>query len=191
MNTQDIGKGKSVISINQKRAILEKMIEKAAWKIGRWASEADQKAKKIYSKKEAIKLFGVPQFTKIEGNCLCNEGINELWKLVAGTGAVKYDNGNAYLIVGTGSGAAAAGDTEATFTAGVKKAMMATYPTYGTSQKATWKSSYGSGDANQAWNEFGTLNASTSGKLLNRKVSAQGTKASGQTWELTLEITLS
>lgn len=155
------------------------MLEKVEWTITKFRNDSDYKAGKPY------------ETVKFEGNLLCNEGINEIWKLICGTGATQYDNTNANLIVGTGSGAASASDTEATFTAGVKKAMEASFPTYGTSQKATWKSSYGSGDANQAWNEFGTLNAATAGKLLNRKVSSQGTKTSGQTWELTLEITLS
>lgn len=173
------------------KSLIEKAFEKAVWRIGRWASEADRKAGKIYSKAEALKLFGIEQFTTIDGNALVNEGINEVWTILCSAGGAKFDNTNANLIVGTGSGAENASDTEATFTSGVKKAMEASFPTYGTSQKATWKSSYGSADANQAWNEFGVLNAATSGKLMNRKVSSQGTKTSGQTWELTLEITLS
>jgi len=191
MVNKDKGIGNDAVSINQKRNLIEKIFEKAEWKIARYANAADAKAKKIYSKAEAIKLFGVPQFTKIEGNVLCNEGINEIWKLICGTGGTQYNNSNANLIVGTGTGSASASDTESTFTSGVKKTMESGYPTYGSSQKATWKASYGSSDANQAWNEFGVLNAASSGKLLNRKVSSQGTKSSGQTWELTLEITLS
>jgi hypothetical protein len=66
-----------------------------------------------------------------------------------------------------------------------------TFPTYGTGQIATWRSTYAAGDANQAWNEFGVLNAATGGKLMNRKVSAQGTKVIGQVWELSLQIALS
>ena len=191
MMSKDKGVGKDAVGINQKRALVEKMFEKAKWTIARYASEADKKAKKIYSDAEAIKLFGVKQFTQIDGNCLTNEGINEVWKLICGTGGTQYDNSNANLIVGTGTGAAAATDTESTFTSGVKKAMESGYPTYGTDQKAVWKASYGSSDANQAWQEFGVLNAASSGKLLNRKVSDQGTKSSGQTWDLTLTITLS
>jgi len=190
-NISEQGKGKDEISIVRKKAMIERVFEHAVWKIRRWKSKADKRAGKIYSKKEALKLFGVPQFTKIEGNELVNEGINEMWKLICGTGGVQFSNALANLIVGTGSGAAAAGDTEATFTAGVKKTMEAGYPTYGTSQKAIWRSSYGASDANQAWAEFGVLNAASSGKLLNRKVSDQGTKTVGQTWQLNLTITLS
>jgi len=160
--------------------ILEKVFESAVWTIRKFKND------------EAVIKNQPYEVAKIKGNCLCNEGINEILTIIgSASSGVKYDNTNANLIVGTGSGAADPTDTEATFTAGVKKAMMVSYPTYGTSQKITFKSSYGSGDANQAWNEFGVLNAASSGKLLNRKVSSQGSKISGQTWELSLEITLS
>ncbi len=191
MNLEEKAKGKDAVSVSPKKTILDKAFEYAIWRIGRWASDADKKAGKIYSKKEALKLFGVPQFTTIKGNELTNEGINEMWTLIAGTGGALFNNANANLIVGTGSGAADPTDDESTFTAGVKKTMESGFPTYGTSEKAIWKSSYGSSDANQAWNEFGVLNAASSGDLMNRKVSSQGTKTAGQTWELTLEITLS
>lgn len=161
------------------KSIGEKIYRKTKWRIAKYANDADFAAKKAYEKAE------------IDGNILCNEGINEINKLIAGTGGTQYANAGANLIVGTGSGAAAATDTEATFTAGVKKGMDVSFPTYGTSQKITWQATYASGDANQAWGEFGVLNAGSSGKLLNRKVSAQGTKTLGQTWVLTLEITLS
>jgi hypothetical protein len=50
--------------------------------------------------------------------------------------------------------------------------------------------------ANFAWNEFGSdagtadsvSNATTGGTFFNRGVSAQGTKASGQTWTATETI---
>lgn len=180
MNLEEKGIGQEKLNIVQPVGILEKIFEKAVWTIRKFAND------------EAVRKNLPFEVIKFKGNCLCNEGINEILTIIGSAASgTKYDNTNANLIVGTGSGAAAATDTEATFTAGVKKAMMTSYPTYGTSQKITFKSSYGSGDANQAWNEFGTLNAASSGKLLNRKVSVQGTKVSGQTWELSLEITLS
>ncbi len=165
------------MTTDEKRAVVEAMIEGVKWSIDKFDSKTGKKI----------------GHTEWAGNCLANEGIEELFKLLATTGAVQYDNTNAYLIVGTGTGAATASDTQATFTSGVTKGMMATYPqvSAAASHKCTWKASFGSGDANQAWEEFGLLNAATGGKLLNRKVSSQGTKTSGQTWELTLEITLS
>jgi homoaconitase/3-isopropylmalate dehydratase large subunit len=149
------------------------------WTITKFASQKDFEEGKPY--KESV----------INHNCLVNEGINELWTIVCSDSGDEYSNANANLIVGTGSGAATATDTEATFTAGVKKTMDSGYPTYGTDQKATWRATYAADEANQVWQEFGVLNAASSGDLLNRLVSNQGTKTSGQVWQLTFEITLS
>ena len=161
-------------------SLAEFLGHKTKWRIDKYANDADFAAKKKYESVE------------IDGNVLCNEGINELLTILgSASSGTKYDNTNAHLIVGTGDTAETAADTEVSFTNGVKKAMENGFPTYGINQKITFSSSYGGSDANQAWKEFGVLNASSSGKLLNRKVSDQGTKTSGQTWVLTLEITLS
>lgn len=148
------------------------------WTIKRYANDADYKAKKAYSVSE------------FEGNLLTNAGMNRIWELVC-EDSVDGLATAPVLIVGTGSGAATVNDVEGTFTSGVKVAVDGAYPTFGTNQKATWMASFGSAVANQAWNEFGLLTKTTDGVLINRKVSAQGTKTAGQTWELTLEITLS
>ena len=152
---------------------------KKRWTIERFASQADFEKGNCYKK------------SVVNHNVLANGGINELWTLVCAATGIRFDNTNAYLITGTGVGAAAAADVEGTFTAGVAKGMEAGYPTYGTLQKATWRALFGAGDANQDWNEFGVMNASTGEQLLNRLVSAQGTKTAGQVWQLTFDITLS
>ncbi len=166
---------------------------KTAWKIRRFKSEADKVAKVLYSDEEALAAFGTRQNTEFEQNLLLNEGINELWKLVCGTGGTQFDSLHAYLGVGDSNAEAAAAQTglQAEINK-LYKAMDDTYPTYGTDQKATWRATFGGSDANFSWNEFTVANGnSDDAKNLNRKVSAQGTKVSGQTWELTLEITLS
>ncbi len=160
---------------------IEKIFEKATWTIRKFANDEEYKNDKPY------------EISTIDGNSLVNEGINHFLTII-GTDSktgTPFSASNAYLIVGTGTTAVAATDTEATFTSAVKKPMVSGYPTYGTNQKIVFKSSYGADDANQAWNEFGVVNAATGGKLFNRKVSNQGTKISGQVWELTLEITFS
>lgn len=160
--------------------IQETFKENAIWKITKYANKKAKEEGSSYEEKV------------IDGNILVNEGINELLTILGSSASgTKYDNTNAYLIVGTGSGAATATDTEATFTAGVKQGMEDGYPTYGTSQAITWKASYDGDTANQAWQEFGVLNASSGGDLLNRKVSDQGTKTTGQVWDLELQITIS
>jgi hypothetical protein len=66
--------------------------------------------------------------------------------------------------------------------------MDAGYPT-STSQQITLKTSFASGEANYAWNEW-VVKQATSAICLNRKVNSLGTKASG-TWTLEVSITLS
>ncbi len=127
-----------------------------------------------------------------EGNCLLNSGINEMWDLV--TGAVSgadhiFDNTHAQIGVGDSTTGATATQTDLmAATNKTYKAMEATYPT-STTQKATFKSSFGSGDANYAWQEW-VVKQSTSAKCLNRKVESLGTKTTG-TWTLEVTITLS
>jgi len=174
------------------RSLIEKAFEKAVWRIARYKNEEDRRERKIYSPKEALKLFGVPQFTEIKGNCLLNEGINELWTILCSSGGTKFDNANAYLGVGNSDTAEDATQTGLQGASKLYKGMESGYPTYGSDQKATWKASFGSGEANFAWKEFTVANGnSDTAKNLCRKVSDQGTKVSGQVWELTLSITLS
>jgi hypothetical protein len=131
------------------------------------------------------------------GNCLLNEGINELWTLVAGTGATKFDNGNAYIGVGDDATAADPTDTglKGAANAGTHKlyvAMDGSYPTYGSSQKVTHRSTFASAQANFHWQEITVANGNgDASKNLNRKVQDMGTKASGTSWVATLENSLS
>lgn len=192
MNLKEIGKGEEKLNKVAAVKIPDRASASKIWRVGRWLSEADRKAGKIYSKEEALRLFGVPQFTEIKRNLLLNEGINELFTIICSSSGTKYDNANAQLGVGDSTVAEDATQTDLQATVNVFwKGMMTGYPTYGTNQKATWKSEFLGTEANFAWNEFSVRNGATANKNLNRKVSAQGTKVSGQVWELTLEITLS
>lgn len=162
-------------------SLREKIEENSIWRIRKFKNDRDFKENKPYE----VRTF--------RGNLLLNEGINELWTILCSAGGTKWDNANAYLGVGDSNAAENASQTGLqAATNKLYKAMDATYPTYGSNQKATWKATFGSDDANFAWNEFTVSNSnSDTGKNLNRKVSAQGTKQSGQTWELSLQITLS
>ena len=128
-----------------------------------------------------------------EHNCLLNTGIDEMWDLVTGTvnrASHIFDNAAAQIGVGDSATAAAASQTD--LQAAVNKTykgMEATFPT-STAQKATFKSSFGSSDANYVWNEW-VVKQSTSTKCINRKVASMGTKASGSTWTLEVTVTLS
>jgi hypothetical protein len=129
---------------------------------------------------------------KFDHNCFLNEGINEIWSLICGTGGVKFDNTNAYIGVGDDDTAATAAQT------GLQAAsnkfyqpMDATYPTYGTSQKAIFRATFATGDANFAWKEITVINGvNDTHDNLNRKVQAMGTKTNAVSRVATVELSI-
>jgi len=141
---------------------------------------------------EFHQLFQPYEVVEGEGNCLLNTGIDEIWDLV--TGAVSgashiFDNAAAQIGVGDSNTAADATQTDLqAATNKTYKGMESGYPT-STSQKATFKASFGSSEANYAWEEW-VVKQSTSAICLNRKVESLGTKSTG-TWTLEVEISLS
>lgn len=139
-----------------------------------------------------------------EGNLLVYGGSSNIWQSLIGNGTTTggqtltyFNNANAHIGVGDSTTAAAATQTDLQAASNkVRKAMEATYPTHtdGTtsgSATITFRSVFGTGDANFAWQEWGVFNASTGGRMLNRKVESLGTKTSAATWTFTVTITLS
>jgi hypothetical protein len=128
----------------------------------------------------------------INGNILLNEGIGAMWDLICGLGTpTAFDNANAQIGVGDSSTAEAASQTDLqAATNKTWKAMESGYPQR-SAQTVTFRSVFGSTEANYAWNEFSVRNGATADMNMNRKVSAQGTKASGQIWTVDVQITLS
>lgn len=161
----------------------EPLVWKAKYKVEKYhgdlPTEKDRRGIKPYEVKEG------------EGNLLLNEGINELFTLICGTGATKWDNSNARLGVGNSNTAAAASQTALQGGSTQINAMDGGYPTYGSSQKATFRATFASSEGNFAWEEWSLDNGSGALKSLNRKVSSLGTKVSGTTWVLTVEVSLS
>jgi hypothetical protein len=171
--------------------INDKMVEKALWTIRKFHSDEHFEQWKEAGEPERDHEFAPFEISPFEGNILLNEGIAELDALLTGDAATAYSNANAYL--GVGSDATAENATQTGLIDGTPthKPMEATYPLFA-AQITTWRAVFGSGDANEAWEEFTVVNAATdAGDNLNRKTSSQGTKAAGQTWTLDLAITWS
>ena len=127
----------------------------------------------------------------IDGNLLLNAGVTLLLNLLIGAGGTAYNNANAYIGVGESTTAAAATQTGLQGSTTTFKAMDSGYPS-ATNQTVTFRATFGSADANIAWNEFTIVNASSdSGTNLNRKVESHGTKASGDSWVISATITVS
>ncbi len=126
-------------------------------------------------------------------NVALAEGLAELIDLICGIGGTAWDSTNAFIGVGDSNTAASSADTTLLAAANKTwKAMDSTYPKRSGSTIAQWRSTFASGDANYAWEEYVVCNVSDgSGKDLNRKVSSKGTKASGESWTLEIDITFS
>jgi hypothetical protein len=139
---------------------------------------------------ENFELLGALRIPK---NLLLNEGINLLWTLACGGAGTPWNNANAYIGVGDSTTTAVA--TQTGLQASTNKyynPVDSGYPTYGSSQYATWRSTFGSSLANFAWNEITACNSgSDAGANLDRLVQSMGTKASGTSWVATLQVSLS
>lgn len=160
-------------------AIAERFTYTTEWKIRKYMDDAAFERGEHYE--ESV----------IKGNLLLNEGIQLLEDLLIGAGGTTFANANAYLAVGDSTTAESAAHTGLqASTNKLYKAVSATYPQR-SGQTITWRAVFTSSDANFAWQEFSIANGSSDSAVnLNRKVSNQGTKASGQTWTLDMTLTI-
>lgn len=158
-------------------------------------------AKKGMSLGEATVNFAdrLEEVEHVPGNIATTAGIKFIAYAFTGLGGApsssnKFDATYARLVVGTGSTAAARANTYASFTNPVAMAMDTGYPTITDNGESgcvlKWQATYGTSDANQAWNEFGLENATSSQVLFDRVVHPKGTKESGKTWILYLTMRL-
>lgn len=107
---------------------------------------------------------------------------------LVGTGANAVDTTNGYLGVGDSNTAFAVGQTD--LQAASNKLRKQLTSSSASAADMTFVATFGSSDANFAWAEFGVFNASSSGTMLCRKVASHGTKASGDSWTLTVVVTV-
>lgn len=107
-----------------------------------------------------------------------------------GEAVTSFANANAHIGAGDSSTAFAATQTDLqAATNKLRKAMDATYPQR-SGNVLTFRSTFATGDANWAWQEWGVFNASSAGVMMSRKVESLGTKTSAQSWQMTVTITI-
>jgi hypothetical protein len=108
---------------------------------------------------------------------------------IIGESVTFFNNANAHLGVGNGTAAFATSQTDLQGASKTRKAMDATFPTRATNV-VTFKATFGTGDANYAWEETAVFNASSAGVMATRTVGNLGTKTSAASWVLTYTVTL-
>ncbi len=131
------------------------------------------------------------------GNLLTIGGASALWERLIGTSVTAFDTSNAYLGVGDSTTAAAQSQTDLQAATNKTRKTATASHTDSTSNTAaltiTFVATFGTADANHRWREWGTFNASTAGRMLNRKVEdldGGSAKTSAQSWQLTVTIAL-
>jgi hypothetical protein len=177
--------------------VKEKIRWRSVWRIAKFKDEngvIEDMLRKGAAVEDVIRKYpeafiGIEEF---EGNIALNEGLGELIDIICGLGTpTKWDSTNARLGVGDSNTAESATQTGLQGTNKTFKAMDTGYPTR-SNQTAEWRATFGSTDANYHWYEYTVVNAADdTGKNLNRKVADKGTKAYGETWTLSLQITFS
>ncbi len=184
--------------------IKEKVSFKTEWRIDKFLDSTGEIAEMLRAGAgvEDVRRMFPEAFigTEVEeGNLALREGLYLLTGLISGidTSSAKWDASNAYLGVGDSSASEDASQTGLQGTNKTYKGMDTGYPQRAANESATeqyveWRATLGANDANYAWNEFTVANGnSDTAKNLNRKVASKGTKASGETWTLSLKITFS
>ena len=119
---------------------------------------------------------------------LTDAGQNLVTQLLVGEAVASLNNANAHLGVGDSATAFAKAQTDLQGANKVRKAMEGGYPTRSTNVM-TFRALFGTGEANFAWNEWGTFNGSSGGSMYTRLVESLGTKTAAQSWQLTVEVT--
>jgi len=174
--------------------VIERIKVKAKWRIDRFEDPTGEIAKFLKaggSVEEAIKKFGrnYQGRREFKGNVFLNEGIGEIWDLVTGVSANHFDSASAQIGVGDGTTAEDPTQTDLVGASTAYVGMDAGYPSRA-AQTLTFRGTFDGATANFTWNECSVKHATT-GINLNRKVQSMGTKASGTTWVLTLDLTIS
>lgn len=170
------------------------------WTVYKYKDPDNQVAKFLNSGGDAYKAPNAPYAVEeFPGNVALTKGLYNVVQIIGKTSgtftkSLRWSSSYAYLYVGTHSSAAAIGQTGllATSSSRAKAAMDSGWPTR-TSTTIKWRVTFSSGAANFPWYEYSVRNANTqtSGFGLNRKIATKGTKASGETWTLELDITFS
>lgn len=143
---------------------------------------------------EAGKTFDV---VEKDGNLLMYGGASTLWERLCVITPVNSAFDSTHANIGVGDSTTAEAPTQqdlAASTNKLRKAVDSVTHTDNTTSSANaqvvFAATFGSSDANFAWQEWGVFNAASGGRMLNRKVESLGTKASGSTWVLTITLSL-
>lgn len=126
---------------------------------------------------------------------LTNAGRNHIARAIINNSGespdlVHFDSSNTRIGVGDSTTAFAAGQTDLQASSNKHREIVDSAPELTSDNVIRFVSTFESGDANFAWQEWGIFNAASGGTMLLRKVSDLGTKTSAAAWTLTVDVTV-
>lgn len=197
----DVGRGMDAVAVAVKLGLAESGRGTTCWRIDKWDEDQTRWVKRrtglIKPQGDDFLRLKVQPYAIGEalGNVITNAGWQALLASATGTGTPMFTTAKGRIGVGNGTTAVAAADTDLSALAGSTNRWFqfpAAAPVVGTGTNRTWvfTATFGTADGNFAWQEFGIDQGTASGNtvtavLFNHALSAQGTKASGQTWTAT------
>lgn len=169
---------------------------KTKWTIVKWL-DPDGEVKRLlkagYSQGYVLEIYPRRYWETqiVNENCLLNVGIQYLLDIIIGAEGSPTLWSAANARVGVGDDGTAASPAQTDLLAASNKAyanMDAGYPSR-SGQTLSFRGTFGDGEAEFAWEEYVVDNGA--GKTLNRRADSKGTKAAGESWSLTVQITIS
>ena len=123
---------------------------------------------------------------------LTNAGRDHFATDLIGSSVIEFNNANAHLGVGDDATAFAKSQTDLIdATNKFRRPMEASFPDVPSAANIiTFRSLFGTGEANFAWEEWGIFHALSGQTMLSRKVESLGTKTAAQSFQLTVTITV-
>ena len=111
---------------------------------------------------------------------------------LVGASVTEFNNANAHLGVGDSNDVFDKADTDLQAASNkFRRPQEASFPDVPSALNAiTFRSLFGTGEANFDWQEWGIFNALAAGTMLSRKVESLGIKTSAQSFQLTVTITV-
>lgn len=125
----------------------------------------------------------------VKGNSIVNGGIDIIWRNLVAGGTPPLSSGSAYIGVGNSSTPTVATmtDLQGTNTRSVTTSLT-TLQFNARSHLLQWTATFGNGSGEFDWNEIGIFDASSGGRMFNRKVQYLGTKVANQSWAVTASV---
>ena len=174
---------------------MDKITWKTIWQLDKWRDptrEIETLSKNGLTVNDIKTLHPdlLIETTHFAGNVALNEGLQQLIDVICGISTpTLWDEANARVGVGTSN--TAADPTDAGLIGTTAFASMDVGYPQRSAQTVSWKGTFGDGTAEFAWEEFTVDNGAVGDINLNRYVTSKGTKGSGETWVLTVEIAFS